>query len=90
MKTASWRANVVNVIKITHETTEEHPICSITWRNVIRSCTMCTSLERSCAKTILLQVLHDQILGNIYTDKRNRLSSEHAHQQLFLSYIYKQ
>lgn len=28
-------------------------------------------------------------LGNVYTDKRNRLSADHAHMQLFLSYTYK-
>lgn len=27
-------------------------------------------------------------LGDIYDDKRHRLSEEHAHQQLFLRYIY--
>lgn len=28
-------------------------------------------------------------LGNIYTDKRNRLTSEHANMQLFLHHVYK-
>lgn len=27
-------------------------------------------------------------LGDVYDDKRHRLSEEHAHQQLFLHYIY--